>query len=161
MISPVRLSRTRFYNLSALSCRHRLHLRFSSNSVSSPKPPLPPPPPTNQPRLLPKSLRPYAERFRDRPVSHVTSFLILHELTAVLPLAGLVLLFHQTQWSPPGLPGEWIDAGMKKFGRYVRLFFLFFSFLSFLFLSFFSFCRRTDWKGVDVGIGGEERLGKV
>ncbi|KAG0123958.1 hypothetical protein HOY82DRAFT_494641 [Tuber indicum] len=72
------------------------------------------------PRGLPKALKKYAARFRDRPFSHITSFVILHELTAIVPLAGLFLFFHKTRWTPPGLPGEWVVAGVDMFGKYVR-----------------------------------------
>lgn len=68
---------------------------------------------------LPKRLQPYASRFLNRPVSHLTSFLLLHEITAIVPLGGLFWLFHATQWSPPGMPGKWIDDGIQKFGNYV------------------------------------------
>jgi hypothetical protein len=33
-------------------------------------------------------------------VTHVVSFLILHEITAVVPLVGLAGLFHWTGWIP-------------------------------------------------------------
>ncbi|KAG0634160.1 hypothetical protein HOY80DRAFT_929129 [Tuber brumale] len=71
-------------------------------------------------RGLPKALKKYAARFRDRPFSHITSFVILHELTAIVPLGGLFLFFHKTRWTPPGLPGEWVAAGVDMFGKYVR-----------------------------------------
>jgi len=56
----------------------------------------------------------------NKPFSHITSFLVLHELTAIIPLGGLFWLFHETHWTPPGLPGEWIAAGAEKFGNYAR-----------------------------------------
>ncbi|CUS10581.1 unnamed protein product, partial [Tuber aestivum] len=79
----------------------------------------PQPPPEKSP-ILPKALRKYAAHFRDRPFSHITSFLILHELTAIVPLGGLFLFFHKTHWTPPGVPGEWVVAGVDMFGKYVR-----------------------------------------
>ena len=88
--------------------------RFYSTTPKNP--PLPPP---EKPPSLPKALQKYASHFRDRPLSHITSFLILHELTAIVPLGGLFLFFHETRWTPPGLPGEWVVAGTEKFGRYV------------------------------------------
>ncbi len=36
----------------------------------------------------------YTRRLKDAPVSHVVAFLILHEITAVVPLFGLFGLFH-------------------------------------------------------------------
>lgn len=58
------------------------------------------------------------------PATHVIAFLILHELTAIIPLAGLVAIFHYTQWIPAALnEGKWanrVDARMKKLGNYLR-----------------------------------------
>lgn len=44
---------------------------------------------------IPKFLRPYTTRFINAPVSHVTAFVILHELTALIPLVGIWYLLHQ------------------------------------------------------------------
>jgi len=81
-----------------------------------------PPPPSSRVEQvaakLPKRLRPYASRFVDKPLSHLTSFLLLHEITAILPLGGLWWFIHKTQWSPPGLPGEWIRESLERFGKY-------------------------------------------
>lgn len=46
-------------------------------------------------KRVPRFLRPYTTRFIGAPVSHVTAFLILHELTAIVPLVGFWYLFHQ------------------------------------------------------------------
>ncbi|KAK4191716.1 hypothetical protein QBC35DRAFT_375489 [Podospora australis] len=46
---------------------------------------------------LPKSLQKYASRLRGAPVTHVVAFLILHEITAVVPLLGLFGLFHYNE----------------------------------------------------------------
>ncbi|PWW72767.1 hypothetical protein C7212DRAFT_223318 [Tuber magnatum] len=78
-----------------------------------------PQPPPETPSSLPKALQKYAAHFRDRPLSHITSFLILHELTAIVPLGGLFLFFHKTRWTPPGVSGEWVVAGVERFGKYV------------------------------------------
>lgn len=37
-------------------------------------------------------------------MTHVVSFLILHEITAVVPLVGLAGLFHWTGWVPDVIP---------------------------------------------------------
>jgi hypothetical protein len=51
----------------------------------------------------------------------VTAFLLLHELTAVVPLFGLTALFHYTNWLPPFFSeGAWIKAGIERFARYSR-----------------------------------------
>lgn len=98
--------------------RQLLCRRFST------APPSPSLPPVTSPAeritsKLPKGLQPYASHFLNRPVSHLTSFLLLHEITAIVPLGGLFWLFHAAQWTPPGMPGEWIDAGVQKIGNYV------------------------------------------
>lgn len=55
-------------------------------------------------RKLPKWMAKYSDRFKNNPASHVTSFLILHELTALLPLPLLFWLFHSFDWTPEGMP---------------------------------------------------------
>lgn len=46
-------------------------------------------------KRIPKFLRPYTTQFIYAPVSHVTAFLILHELTAIVPLIGVWYALHQ------------------------------------------------------------------
>lgn len=57
-------------------------------------------------------------------MTHVTSFLILHEITAVLPLFGLVAAFHYGAWMPDlsSETGEKnaFDEGAARFGRWLR-----------------------------------------
>jgi hypothetical protein len=51
----------------------------------------------------------------------VTSFLILHELTAIVPLVGLAATFHYTDYLPPYISdSDWVKEGVEKFGRYFR-----------------------------------------
>lgn len=73
---------------------------------------------------IPKFLQPFSVRFINAPISHVTSFLILHELTAILPLIGLWYTFHQFPDFIPNLDftnmginkiTEIIDKSMNKF----------------------------------------------
>lgn len=45
-------------------------------------------------KRIPRLLRPYTTRFIDAPVSHVTAFLILHEITAIIPLVGVWYVLH-------------------------------------------------------------------
>lgn len=54
------------------------------------------------------------------PVSHVTSFLILHELTAIVPLIGFASGFHYLGWIPEvsGPMGEWVEQGTERFRKY-------------------------------------------
>jgi len=85
---------------------------------------------------VPKPLRKYTDGLRNAPVSHVVAFLILHEITAVVPLVGLATLFHYTQWLPTSLTNhEYITQGMEKFERYFRR------------KSWFGFSKEEDNKG--------------
>ncbi|KAK5759101.1 hypothetical protein LTS12_010709 [Elasticomyces elasticus] len=70
---------------------------------------------------LPKFLHRYTTPLRNAPVSHISAFLILHELTAIVPLFGLAALFHYTNYLPPLISeGKWVAEGTEKFGRYLR-----------------------------------------
>lgn len=73
---------------------------------------------------LPRRLQKYTSRLRDAPVSHVISFLILHELTAIVPLLALFGLFHYTQLVPTAYMtnhfGTYVDAGIAQFERYFQ-----------------------------------------
>ncbi|KAF8460636.1 hypothetical protein BDZ91DRAFT_738849, partial [Kalaharituber pfeilii] len=53
-------------------------------------------------RLLPY-LTPYLNHFRNAPLTHVTTFLLLHELTAVVPLAGIWWGLHSLRIPLPAL----------------------------------------------------------
>lgn len=57
----------------------------------------------------------YAGRLRSAPLSHVVAFLVLHELTAVVPLLGLFGLFHYG-----GASAAPIGYMMEHYGAYVR-----------------------------------------
>jgi Hypothetical protein FLILHELTA len=70
---------------------------------------------------VPSRLQRYTHTLRSAPVSHISAFLILHELTAIAPIGGLAYLFHQMDWLPPGLSeSQWALAGTEKFERYFR-----------------------------------------
>lgn len=72
-------------------------------------------------RRLPKFLHKYTNALANAPLSHITSFLVLHELTAVIPLFGLAGYFHYTHWLPPWFAeGAWIASGVERFGRYFK-----------------------------------------
>lgn len=70
-------------------------------------------------KRLPKFLHKYAVNFINTPVSHVTSFLVLHELTAVVPLFGLWGAFHYLDYTP--MMSDWLmERGIefiKKMGE--------------------------------------------
>jgi Hypothetical protein FLILHELTA len=65
-------------------------------------------------KRFPRSLRKYAGYFLDAPLVYGTSFLILHEITAIVPLFGLWGLFHQLDFVPQGMP-EWLLENGNKF----------------------------------------------
>ncbi|OBT78660.1 hypothetical protein VF21_02260 [Pseudogymnoascus sp. 05NY08] len=100
---------------------------YTTTKPPSPTPATPPPPPpspTTRTRLnklldqTPKFLHPYTNGLRNAPVSHIISFLILHELTAVIPLIGLSAAFHYSEWTP-----EWMrERGEEYEGRFRRYF---------------------------------------
>ncbi|ROT39011.1 hypothetical protein SODALDRAFT_350272 [Sodiomyces alkalinus F11] len=49
---------------------------------------------------LPPRLQKYTTALRSAPVSHIVAFLVLHEITAVVPLLALFALFHYTAIAP-------------------------------------------------------------
>ena len=68
---------------------------------------------------LPKFLRGYTTPLLNAPLTHISAFLLLHELTAVVPLFALAGTFHYAQWLPSFLgEGKWVADGVDKFGRY-------------------------------------------
>ena len=70
---------------------------------------------------LPRFLQGYTARLINAPLSHITSFLILHEVTAVVPLVGLTGGFHYLGWIPSWVTdGKWANEGFEKFSRYFR-----------------------------------------
>ncbi|KAJ5649707.1 uncharacterized protein N7484_003430 [Penicillium longicatenatum] len=73
---------------------------------------------------LPRFLRTFTTPLLGAPVTHVTSFLILHEITAIVPLFGLVAAFHYGNWMPDLASGSGennaLDEGVARFGRWLR-----------------------------------------
>lgn len=66
---------------------------------------------------VPRFLRPWTTQFIHAPVSHVTAFLVLHELTAIVPLVGIWYLLHSyhdlLMVSSLDLPAWAIEKGTK------------------------------------------------
>lgn len=95
---------------------------------------------------LPRRLQKYTSRLRDAPVSHVVSFLLLHEITAIVPLFALFGVFHYTDWVPVGWMtdhfGDYVQKGVARFERY------------FARKGWFGFTRE-DYEGM----GGKDRSG--
>ncbi|EKV10874.1 Uncharacterized protein family FLILHELTA [Penicillium digitatum] len=109
--------------------------RASQRNISTPAPPQPPKLSQSSPsdarsrlrRLndrLPRFLRAYTTPLLGAPVTHITSFLMLHELTAIVPLFGLAGAFHYGAWMPDlaSQTGETnaFDEGAARFGRWLR-----------------------------------------
>lgn len=72
---------------------------------------------------LPRFLRGYTTPLLEAPVAHATSFLILHELTAIVPLFALVAAFHYGDWMPDfgsGASGGVFNDAVVRFGRWLR-----------------------------------------
>ncbi|GJN75583.1 hypothetical protein PLICBS_009687 [Purpureocillium lilacinum] len=71
---------------------------------------------------LPKRLQKYTTGLRNAPLSHIVSFLILHELTAIVPVVALFALFHYTTYVPISYMtehfGEYVQGGVARFERY-------------------------------------------
>jgi hypothetical protein len=73
---------------------------------------------------LPRGMQGYAGRLRSAPLSHVVAFLVLHEITAVVPLLGLFGLFHYggASAAPMGYMmehyGDYVRDGTARFERY-------------------------------------------
>lgn len=71
-------------------------------------------PPNKILQRIPKFLQPYTKQFVNAPFSHVTAFLILHELTAIVPLVGIWYILHKYHITVPlDLPSWAIDKGTK------------------------------------------------
>ncbi|KAM0256874.1 hypothetical protein ACHAQJ_004695 [Trichoderma viride] len=73
---------------------------------------------------LPKRLQKYTNGLRNAPVSHVVSFMILHEVTAIAPLFGFFALFHYTNYVPTSYMtehfGEYVRGGVERYERYFK-----------------------------------------
>ncbi|KAH6987845.1 hypothetical protein BKA56DRAFT_577785 [Ilyonectria sp. MPI-CAGE-AT-0026] len=73
---------------------------------------------------LPRRLQKYTNGLRNAPVSHIVSFLILHELTAIVPILGLFGLFHYTNYIPLTYMteyfGSYVQDGVSRFERYFK-----------------------------------------
>ncbi|GIK00670.1 hypothetical protein Aspvir_004697 [Aspergillus viridinutans] len=69
---------------------------------------------------LPPFLRSYTSPLLGAPGTHITSFLILHEITAIVPLLGLVASFHYGDWLPDFTSKSGFDEGVQRFGRWLR-----------------------------------------
>ncbi|KAI3321762.1 hypothetical protein HD806DRAFT_146521 [Xylariaceae sp. AK1471] len=75
-------------------------------------------------RFLPKRLQTSLQNLRSAPLSHIGAFLLLHEITAILPIFGLTYLFYALDWVPTswvlGPWAAWAEDGLKKYVPYFR-----------------------------------------
>jgi len=70
---------------------------------------------------VPRFTHKYVLSLRHAPVTHISAFLILHELTAIVPLVGLTGYFHYTNWLPSWFAeGYYVKEGVERFGKYLR-----------------------------------------
>ena len=103
------------------------------SSSPTPPPSTTPSAPTPASRLarlqsrLPARLRPLLTPILHAPLSHVAAFLLLHELTAIVPLLGLTAAFHYGGGSARAkevvearVGPEKLNAGLEKMERWFR-----------------------------------------
>ncbi|KAF2279893.1 uncharacterized protein EI97DRAFT_104871 [Westerdykella ornata] len=97
--------------------------------ASSPPEPPPPSSSTSSPQSrisrlnarLPRFLHKYTSALSSAPLTHITAFLLLHEITAIVPLLGLAATFHYTHWLPSWFAeGAWVLKGVERFGLYFK-----------------------------------------
>lgn len=70
---------------------------------------------------LPRFLRKYTEPLKNAPISHITAFLILHEITAIAPIIGIAGAFHYFNWLPPYISeGKYVSDAVGWIGDYMR-----------------------------------------
>ncbi len=79
---------------------------------------------TSASRFLPTRLQTSLQNLRSAPLSHVGAFLVLHEITAILPIFGLTYAFYALDWVPTswvlGPFAAWAEDGLKKYVPYFR-----------------------------------------
>ncbi|KAK4457338.1 hypothetical protein QBC42DRAFT_291672 [Cladorrhinum samala] len=97
-------------------------------SYTSPSQPPQPPEPTSAAisradrilARLPRSLQKYTNRLRGAPATHVVAFLLLHEITAIVPVFALFGLFHYTEYDVPvDSFGDDIKEGAARMVKYL------------------------------------------
>ncbi|OGM40527.1 hypothetical protein ABOM_010771 [Aspergillus bombycis] len=106
------------HNRLSSAFKHMSRRQFSTPASSTPK--------DSTSRLrklndrLPSFLRAYTTPLLGAPGTHITSFLILHEITAVVPLFGLVTAFHYGNWLPDLTSTNAFEEGTRRFGRWLQ-----------------------------------------
>jgi len=104
---PLRYSSFRFLSTSRSFLQEQLNKSKTPSSLKDVN--LESPEYQNHPiiKRLPNSMKKYGKRFVNAPVSHLTAFVILHELTALVPFLGLWYAFHNFGFLPADIP-SWV-----------------------------------------------------
>ncbi|GEQ66462.1 hypothetical protein JCM33374_g125 [Metschnikowia sp. JCM 33374] len=75
-------------------------------------------------KRIPRFIRPYTTQFITAPVSHVSAFVILHEITAIVPLIGIWYVLHQyhdtLMVSALDLPSWALEKGTKTIDKVMQ-----------------------------------------
>ncbi|CAH2353051.1 hypothetical protein CLIB1423_09S01706 [[Candida] railenensis] len=101
-------------NLSALFGKSAPKITPPSGTSSSTINPIPNSTAAKIAAKIPRWLRPYTTDFANAPFSHLTAFIILHEISAIVPLIGLWYVFHQNHdYIPVDLPTWAVEKAMK------------------------------------------------
>lgn len=73
--------------------------------------------------MVPRVFKPYTVDFINKPVLNLTSFLILHELSAIVPLVSLWYVFHKYNVTIPLDIPQWaLDKGTRVIDESMALF---------------------------------------
>jgi hypothetical protein len=94
-------------------------------------------------RLLPKRFHKHLAQFRSSPFSHITAFLVLHEITAIAPIIGLTTAFYYFDVVPTEYVfGPWAGYASEAVGTWLK------------------YARKKGWFGLGKADNreGEERL---
>lgn len=70
---------------------------------------------------IPRFLQRYTTPLVGAPLTHITAFLVLHELTAIVPVLGLTGVFHYIEWVPASF-GETmvVSDSLERFHTYFQ-----------------------------------------
>ncbi|KAG0174919.1 hypothetical protein DFQ28_003656 [Apophysomyces sp. BC1034] len=63
-------------------------------------------------RPVAKGWRKYAQQFRDKPASYMTTFAVLHEITAIVPFPVIYYMLDHVSWEVP-VPEEAVAEGNR------------------------------------------------
>ncbi|KAJ2340724.1 hypothetical protein GGF43_006345 [Coemansia sp. RSA 2618] len=72
---------------------------------------------TGSPTPKARGWRKYLARFRDRPASHITAFAVLHEITAIAPLAAVYYTLDYFSPKTTVFPDHILNEGNRFIGK--------------------------------------------